>query len=985
MQNLTKISISNIRKFDKDVEIPIEKGATIFLAPNGTGKTTIFEAIELGLTGKIRRLENSNLNTLVRDKYTYGYVKLEFGESIFNEVNLSTKDPISVKGNINQLFRNAKIENIPFLLRLTHLLDQQSNKWFVQSNTTEAGFLLQNLSIGKEIIRANEIMTGAKRAATQKREKAELEKENAKVLFQNWKSLLLKRDEEKINHSSSLKPIDQLINEIKFLIEQASIEKVIITDNIADLNITISSIENKLDSKEESKRKKLERFAILEQGALSYFKFEIENQNYQIKIDELEIEINDNVSKIQELNDDEVIIFENINKNNILLNLAENNQKQLEALYNHNSEVQNTSTLISTLRSELLNRKEKLDLLKLQIGSKQTEFERQKIILDERQKVINRKVELENLDPILNRWAIINREIIEKRKISNDYAESEKTHKGLADQLQKEIAELSKEFSEKLRQLEDISSINNTLKDALTQIILNHPKDNGECPLCESKFDPNELQNRMKNSLERLSPQLMQLQEQSQKTFDEIESKKNSYNKEYSNYTSVQSNKKIIEDEIKSLENQIKLEIHPKFEGNYSIEEAVEYLKNQKLINNDEYLKVETDYLFIETVSKEELENLENESKHLQLKIHELENEVHNLQNKINVINEKIKIILESDFDQKKNYQEEIHDFLSINNSQQTAQKTLIAKKEEINLKLQQLQNEKTMLKESLASNSNTISKFIENWKLEGFENEINLELLKSRKEDEQIKLEKLYSLKSRLSAIKSELAGWSTFKTYFKTQEEIDLLRATKSEVEYESYLQKEYEAATEKYNSINANSDILNTLSREISSEIGSLHDRLQLINPYWKKLLSRTVVDRRFSETQLNSYSHYKKQHASVNLEIHGNGVPVSDIASEAQLTDLQLTFLLSMAHKYQWSDWKGLLLDDPTQHHDLVHAAGVFDLLRDYILDHDFQILMTTHDPVQAKFFSRKLQNEGIPVKVWGLKHLKAGVNVSLTEF
>lgn len=67
---------------------------------------------------------------------------------------------------------------------------------------------------------------------------------------------------------------------------------------------------------------------------------------------------------------------------------------------------------------------------------------------------------------------------------------------------------------------------------------------------------------------------------------------------------------------------------------------------------------------------------------------------------------------------------------------------------------------------------------------------------------------------------------------------------------------------------------------------------------------------------------------------------------------------------MALVYQWSPWKGLLLDDPTQHHDLVHASAVFDVLRDYISEYGFQIIMTTQDPVQARYFARKLKNDGI---------------------
>ena len=92
----------------------------------------------------------------------------------------------------------------------------------------------------------------------------------------------------------------------------------------------------------------------------------------------------------------------------------------------------------------------------------------------------------------------------------------------------------------------------------------------------------------------------------------------------------------------------------------------------------------------------------------------------------------------------------------------------------------------------------------------------------------------------------------------------------------------------------------------------------------------------------------------------------------------MTDLQLTFLLSMAMSHQWSPWKALLLDDPTQHHDLVHASAVFDLLRDYIVDHGFQVVIATHDALQARYFLRKLQNDGIEAKIWTLVPTENGV-------
>ncbi|WP_312934171.1 ATP-binding protein [Pseudomonas sp.] len=50
MSKLESITLTNLRKFGPNVTIELSPGATILLAPNGTGKTTVFEAIELGLT-----------------------------------------------------------------------------------------------------------------------------------------------------------------------------------------------------------------------------------------------------------------------------------------------------------------------------------------------------------------------------------------------------------------------------------------------------------------------------------------------------------------------------------------------------------------------------------------------------------------------------------------------------------------------------------------------------------------------------------------------------------------------------------------------------------------------------------------------------------------------------------------------------------------------------------------------------------------------
>ncbi|WP_312158216.1 AAA family ATPase, partial [Pantoea piersonii] len=69
MKQLKSITLSNIRRYGADTRIELSEGATILLAPNGTGKTAFFEAIELSLTGNILRL-GKNLSPIIRDSQT---------------------------------------------------------------------------------------------------------------------------------------------------------------------------------------------------------------------------------------------------------------------------------------------------------------------------------------------------------------------------------------------------------------------------------------------------------------------------------------------------------------------------------------------------------------------------------------------------------------------------------------------------------------------------------------------------------------------------------------------------------------------------------------------------------------------------------------------------------------------------------------------------------------------------------------------------
>lgn len=107
MKYLKKITISNARRFAKDICIDFGEGATILLAPNGTGKTTVFESIEFALTGAIQRLDRPPL-VLIRDNEIGVDIRLDFEDDLFCEVNYRKGHEPVLNGHHDVIFLTSE-------------------------------------------------------------------------------------------------------------------------------------------------------------------------------------------------------------------------------------------------------------------------------------------------------------------------------------------------------------------------------------------------------------------------------------------------------------------------------------------------------------------------------------------------------------------------------------------------------------------------------------------------------------------------------------------------------------------------------------------------------------------------------------------------------------------------------------------------------------------------------------------------------------
>ncbi|MGE8258280.1 MAG: AAA family ATPase [Stenotrophomonas sp.] len=100
----------------------------------------------------------------------------------------------------------------------------------------------------------------------------------------------------------------------------------------------------------------------------------------------------------------------------------------------------------------------------------------------------------------------------------------------------------------------------------------------------------------------------------------------------------------------------------------------------------------------------------------------------------------------------------------------------------------------------------------------------------------------------------------------------------------------------------------------------------------------------------------------------------GLPSVDPAlvhSEGQMAGLAVSMLCGASLTYPWSRWRALVLDDPLQHNDTIHASAFADLSGSLILEKGYQVFLTTHDLGQAEFLQRKFLARGIECSVLNL--------------
>lgn len=975
MTVLKRIMLSNVRRFANRVEVPISAQATIILAPNGTGKTALFEAIELALTGGVSRLQ-SDMFALVRDGERRAEVRLDFGE-FEHHASVQTDGSAVQWSGPSRLYGKASEPDIGYLLRLTHLLDQRDRHWFVQEDSGNAGEQLTRLPLGKDAQFVQNQLTALKQAVSKARAERERDAEDARSRVHGWQTLLRRRDEVRTQSGGDLPTLDELAQALQPFADAGPADNL---ERLETLHSVCTSDNAARLADLRSQRSALQQLPALCKG-------------YSAAVD--------TASRLAQSSEAHVLAHQG----------ALQTRDAAIAQSTEASTMHIDADLVGQRLVELLRKVEHRDRLSLSLQAEDQALtgERQRHADSLAQQDLTRAVyegeqaredahalwavrrtewqqasgHLARTTEALAAWmANVERRQACDQQLAALSAEVE-AHLRTLERSDTELADAMQRAAEASRALTTLRQTGDEVRAAVAAIAGRISGKLGDCPVCGVSHGVEELAHRMKAQLEAIDPALRALAAHSSSAREEVvrcerqrEDAVSKHRQSVQQRDTLQAQRDTIVEAIEAFRH------HPLFQLDNPDGEGTRLATLRNDLDNTR-LTLDADLAAL---------GMRPTAERLSQTRLAMQSAAQAAVEAGQVLNRRL-LSVDMLRQQLDGAERELsgHESRELLVQQATAQRAVVearlARRQQSEA---QVAVAETHLKEALArlegartqwqAAMQEVGSYRERWTTQQLPGNPDQTVLDQTLAALETAIAGTEEASIRLDWIRQQLARLRGAGEFRSVQRRIDDMRGTQSESEHGSKLAEAFADAAAALQRVSEGKMTLETFSNALSKEVAEIHTRLTDIEPLWQSLLERIVREPRFSQTGLQFLRRYNKAHAHVQVPVAGREAPAAKIASEAQKADLQLSFLLSMALAHLWSPWRALLLDDPTQHHDLVHASAVFDVLRDFIVEHGFQTIVTTHDPVQARFFARKLENDGVQVHFLTLEPMDGGVNV-----
>lgn len=992
MKHLKSITLSNIRRFGADTKIELSGGATILLAPNGTGKTAFFEAIEFGLTGKISRL-GDNLSPVIRDTQSMARVSLDFGD-VQASAQVTNIGDVETTGDLGPLFPGTNPEDIPFLLRLTHLLDQREGEWLVKADPKIAGSQLARLPIGKDGTQVSAALGGIRRALNDQLKQARITVDTLEAEFGEWQTLTFERDQAASQSQGALRSKENIADSIADIAQQAeSLELLPAGLLVAPLGQDgLETVHNALEQLVQTKLDRLrDQITALAEvdGLIGRFASE------QGRLEQLGSELTSAKNQLAEKKQDRAVTAVGHERLQTELVTAHGERDAIaQQLNRHMNEskaketVDQRKQMLETADSTLSGAEALAYSLRTQHESNQQIAVQHELINKQRNALLLIDADLLTARELLAHWQQMLQDVAAVTAATLDEeAKEELLQEQLRTAVSSRVAAEADQLAAKT-QHEVLTSAADSIRQAVASIAAHLPDDRGDCPVCGEEHGATVLHARVAKALEAIDPNVVDAERRLKKSIDTLRECIEAV-------AQAEGELKACKGTIVGLEHQ-----------QAGLLADIDDIKNNPLLGGDTVPLASESIRLREDANGSAKRQLDEKQSNLAPApapefIDQARNAYDSAVRALDAARQgrseassrleqatAALAAITADAPPAQTLEQ-----LSLTQNQNALHITsLIARvvTEQSALDRQQLQlteltNRVSELEIQLSDAQARLATVRASWRHLSFAGDPLAEVASSHEARLQSSVHELTRHSETLQTIKIEIGAWSKLEQARFAQSLLDRRRGELSEDEFTISVRGRVEKEKSDQSRLSLLSVAMDTLSEHLLTEIANVQKHVLAVVPRWQALLKRVVREPRFTGTNLDFRSLYRKERAEVSVPLHGELVPVPAIASEAQLTDLQLTFLLSMALEHQWSSWRGLLLDDPTQHHDLVHASAVFDVLRDYIVDHGFQVVIATHDALQARYFMRKLQNDGIEARIWSLAPTPEGVTASETPW
>lgn len=934
MKQLKSITLSNIRRFGSDTTIELSRGATILLAPNGTGKTAIFEAIEFGLTGKISRL-GENLSPIIRDTQTMARVSLDFGD-VQASAQVSNIGAVERTGDLSPLFPDTNPEDIPFLLRLTHLLDQREGEWLVKADAKVAGSQLARLPIGKDGSQVSSALGGIRRALTEQLKQAKSALETLEAEFGEWQSLTLDRDLAASQSQGALRSKENIAESISDIARQAqSFEQLpagllVPPQSLDGLETMHDALEQLVQAKLDRLRDQITALAEVD-GLIGRFVSE------QARSEQLG---NDLVAVTQELvkkKQDRALVAARHERLLLELVTAEGERDAIaQQLNRHVNETQAKEAVDQ--RKQLLETADKaLTSAESQASTLRSEHERNEqlgvqhdLIYRQRKALLQIDADLLTAHQLLERWEQTLQHVADvTASISGEEAQEDALQERFRTAISSRVSAEAEDLAAKSH-LETLISTADSIRQAVASIAAHLPSDRGDCPLCGEEHGVAGLHERVAKALEAIDPNVVDAERRVKKATDALRECTEAVTHAEAELRACKGRIVELEFQQAGLTADIKdLRANVLLDGD-TVPLAKESIRRREDANASAKLQLDENQRNLAAPPAPEV--FDQTKNAYDSAVRALDSARQGRSEASSKLEQATAALAAITADAPPAQTLEELSLAQNQNATQIADLSTKLTAEQSALDRQQVQLTEVMnrisdLEKQLSDVQSRLATVRASWRQLSFPGDPTAEVASSREAQLQSAVTELARHSETLQTIKIEIGAWSKLEQARLAQSLLDRRRGELSEDEFTAHLHQRVEKEQSGQKHLSLLSDAMDTLNQYLSSEIANVQKHVLAVVPRWQALLKRVVREQRFTGTNLDFRSLYRKERAEVSVPLHGELVPVPAIASEAQLTDLQLTFLLSMALDHQWSSWRGLLLDDPTQHHDLVHAASV----------------------------------------------------------